>query len=175
MSIVSPMDSMVPHYPQTGGPPDKGLISDATGTMFAETPAPGKSIQDQLNALSENIQNQLNALGGSISNIATILEDNTYRIVYDANGGEGAPVDNNLYFTGGAAFVIDDPAPTREGYEFLGYALTSDAAEPVEITQIPIIESLLSEIAPDHVITLYAVWEEVESDGEGGSDSGSDK
>lgn len=161
MSIVSPMDSMVPHYPQTGGPPDKGLISDATGTMFAETPAPGESVQDQINALA----NQLNALGGSIANVAATLTDSTYRIVYDANGGEGAPVDNNLYFMGGTAPVIDDPVPTREGYEFLGYAFTSDAVEPAEISGgIPIIESALSEIAIDHIITLYAVWEAAEPD-----------
>lgn len=153
MSIVSPMDSMVPHYPQTGGPPDKGLISDATGTMFAETPAPGESVQDQINALSM-----------TISNFAAVLADSTYRIVYDANGGEGAPVDDNLYFMGGIILVINDPVPTREGYEFLGYAFTSDAAEPAELSGIPVIESLLSEIAPDHVITLYAVWAETEPD-----------
>ena len=144
------MDSMVPHYPQTGGPPDKGLISDATGTMFAETPAPGESIQDQVNALSM-----------TVSNFAAVLADSTYRIVYDANGGEGAPVDNNLYFMGGAAPILPLPLPTREGYAFLGYALTSDAAEPVDFSgSIPIIGALLSEIAPDHVITLYAVWSE---------------
>lgn len=161
MSIVSPMDSMVPHYPQTGGPPDKGLISDATGTMFAETPAPGISIQDQVDALSAKTQEQINALGESISNIATTLADSTYRIVYDANGGEGAPVDNSLYFMGGVAPILLSPLPTREGYTFLGYALTSDAAEPVDFSgSIPIIP----EIAPDHVITLYAVWSETEPD-----------
>lgn len=168
MSIVSPMDSMVPHYPQTGGPPDKGLISDATGTMFAETPAPGESIQDQLNALSAKTQEQINALSAQIANISTTLEGSTYRIVYDANGGEGAPVDSNLYFTGGAASIIDDPVPTREGYEFLGYALTSDALAPIEATEIPITDAL-SEIAPDHIVTFYAVWEATEP---GGEDSG---
>ena len=146
------MDSMVPHYPQTGGPPDKGLISDATGTMFAETPAPGESVQDQINALS-----------AKIAELATFLEGSTYRIVYDANGGEDAPVDNNFYFTGGTAPILPSSLSIREGYECLGYAFTSDAVTPTELTEIPI-EDMLSEIAPDHIITLYAVWEEVEAD-----------
>lgn len=146
------MDSMVPHYPQTGGPPDKGLISDAAGAMFAETPAPGESIQDQVNVLS-----------AQTADIATFLTERTYTVKYDANGGEGAPVDNNFYMIGDILFVIDDPVPTREGYEFLGYALTSDAATPAEMSTIPIV-SAISETFPDRVITFYAVWSETEPD-----------
>lgn len=151
MSIVSPMDSMVPHYPQTGGPPDKGLISDATGTMFAETPAPGESVQDQINALNV-----------TISDIITFLEERTYTIKYDANGGEGAPVDNNVYVVGDIAFIIDDPVPTREGYTLLGYNTIPDAATSMGTDKIPIV-SAISEVCPDHVIPLYAIWAEDES------------
>lgn len=151
MSIVSPMDSMVPHYPQTGGPPDKGLISDAAGAMFAETPAPGESIQDQVNALS-----------AQTADIATFLEERTYTIKYDANGGEGAPVDNNVYVVGDIAFVITDPAPTREGYNFLGYSPISDAATATDFSEgLPIV-SYFSGMFPDRVIMLYAVWAEAE-------------
>lgn len=150
MSIVSPMDSMVPHYPQAGGPPDKGLISDAAGTMFAETPDPGISIQDQINAL-----------GVTISDIVTFLEERTYTVKYDANGGEGAPVDNNAYIVGDVLLITDDPTPTREGYAFLGYNITPDATTSMGTFQFPIV-SAISEMFPDRVIKFYAVWEETE-------------
>ena len=70
-------------------------------------------------------------------------------VTYDANGGTGAPEsqsvmpDENLVITG--------TVPTRDGYSFMGWALTQDATEAA--------------YQPDGVFkakantTLYAVWQ----------------
>ena len=72
-----------------------------------------------------------------------------YLIAYNANGGGNAPSDQIKQE--GEALTLTDKIPDREGYSFLGWALTPDAAEP---TYQP--SSVWSE---EREATLYAVWE----------------
>ena len=72
-----------------------------------------------------------------------------YLIAYDANGGGNAPSDQIKQE--GEALTLTDKIPDREGYSFLGWALTPDAAEP---TYQP--SSMWSE---EREATLYAVWD----------------
>lgn len=77
---------------------------------------------------------------------------NTYVVRYNANGGTSGSVtsQNRTYDT---AMTIDSNAvPTRQYYNFLGWATTSTATVPEYTTTLPA-STLTSEI------TLYAVWE----------------
>lgn len=88
-----------------------------------------------------------------------IEPDTTYTLTYDANSGSGAPdaqaESNN---TGSAKFTVSSDKPTREGYEFKGWA---DNANATEATYQGGDEITLSKDAPDK--TIYAVWEKIES------------
>ena len=73
----------------------------------------------------------------------------TYEITYDANGGENAPATE--YKTYGVIYYLTTEQPTREGYNFLGWAKTATAS--------------LASYAPgakyttNAKTTFYAVWE----------------
>ncbi len=71
-----------------------------------------------------------------------------YKVTYDATGGTGAP--ETEYFLDSYT-VNTDTVPTREGYEFLGWALKNGSINCVtEITG-----------TPGSDITLYASWENI--------------
>ena len=72
----------------------------------------------------------------------------TYTIVYDSNGGSGAPNQQTKHL--GESIIVSSVIPTREGYTFLGWATTSDATD-VEY-------SSGATFAVDADTTLYAVW-----------------
>ncbi len=71
-----------------------------------------------------------------------------YDVCYHANGGDGAPVNQTAEI--GAELVLDADAPIRNGYEFLGWALTPDADHA---TYQP-----GGAVIGDNSIDLYAVW-----------------
>ena len=75
----------------------------------------------------------------------------TYRVVYDANGGTGAWIDNEL--PAGSSYTVRDPAQigvTRPGYDFIGWNTRPDGTgnqyEPGD------------QITINGDITLYAQW-----------------
>lgn len=74
-----------------------------------------------------------------------------FSVVYNANGGSGAPVDANIYQANTSATVSSD-SPLRPGYTFLGWAKkqTSSAAEFVGGETVTL---------ADKDLVLYAVWE----------------
>ncbi len=80
----------------------------------------------------------------------TVIGDGSYTVSYNANGGSGAP--SEQIKTEGKPLTISKDIPNREGYTFLGWATSADAAE--------------AEYQPgdsyteDADITLYAVWKE---------------
>ncbi len=77
--------------------------------------------------------------------VTTITIDTVH---YDANGGEGAPARQSKY--DGEAITLRTEVPTREGYTFLGWALSATATE---VDYQPG-ESFNSATG----VTLYAVW-----------------
>ena len=73
-----------------------------------------------------------------------------FSVVYNANGGSGAPVDANIYQANTSATVSSD-SPLRPGYTFLGWTKkqTSSAAEFVGGETVTL---------EDKDLVLYAVW-----------------
>lgn len=87
---------------------------------------------------------------------ATYKEDIT-KLHYDANGGENAPEDQDMLYS--EAEYISSNQPTRDGYEFCGWADTIEKANAGTIDYLP--EALYKDekvLKPD--ATLYAVWTE---------------
>lgn len=66
-------------------------------------------------------------------------------VKYDANGGTGAPADDQV--TKGESTTISTTAPTRDGYDFAGWTLTKDGDDVVSGTY-----------TPSANVTLYAKW-----------------
>ncbi len=81
-----------------------------------------------------------------IENIYVPSSSEYYTVTYDANGGKGAPSSNSAY----VEIKLSNTKPTRDGYEFLGWAKSSTATtaqyQPGET------------ISPGKSLTLYAVW-----------------
>ncbi len=75
----------------------------------------------------------------------------TYEIIYDANGGEGAP--SNQTKEQGVNLTLSTIKPTKEGYTFIGWSTNRTATTA---TYQPGDEYEL-----DTDITLYAVWEKI--------------
>ena len=75
---------------------------------------------------------------------------NTYSIVYDANGGTGAP--DAQIKKHGVAISLSAVIPIKAGYVFLGWAKTSTAKNPTYYAN--------SIYTTDANLKLYAVWRE---------------
>ncbi|WP_186565770.1 InlB B-repeat-containing protein [Lawsonibacter celer] len=78
---------------------------------------------------------------------------NSYKVVFNANGGEGEMADQS--FTYDAAQALSDNAFTREGYKFVGWSLSSGGTA-VNFVDEQNVQNLTAE--PDGEVTLYAVW-----------------
>ena len=78
-----------------------------------------------------------------------VWEINTYSIVYDANGGDGAP--DEQVKTYGESLEIAEDRPVKNGYNFLGWSEDANAAT-AEYTAGDYLEE-------NRGFTLYAVWE----------------
>jgi len=79
-----------------------------------------------------------------------------YVLTYDANGGSGAPTKQT--YTGpetSHTFTTSSASPTRSGYTFLGWSLSSTATSP---SYQPGGSITLESASPEK--TLYAVWKE---------------
>ena len=53
---------------------------------------------------------------------------NTYTITYSANGGSGAPSSQNYTYSNSGTITLSSTKPTRAGYTFLGWSLSSSAS-----------------------------------------------
>ena len=83
-----------------------------------------------------------------------IFTPNTYDVTFDADGGEFA--DNSTVTTVPSVFdsaIVTPADPTRTGYEFQGWALTSGG------TVIDDLDDLSVETSEDEPLVYYAVWE----------------
>ncbi len=74
----------------------------------------------------------------------------TYTVSYNANGGTGAPASQTK--TEGVSLKLSSGVPTREGYDFAGWATSPNATaalyQPGDLYDV------------DADVTLYAVWTE---------------
>lgn len=78
-----------------------------------------------------------------------VWKANTYDVIYDANGGTGAPAKQTK--THGTALTLSNTKPTRKNYTFLGWGV-SPSATTVSYAAGAKYES-------NSAITLYAIWE----------------
>ncbi len=86
--------------------------------------------------------------------VEAMYEETRYTVSYNANGGTGSvPTDSNAYATGDSVTVLFDPAPTRDGYSFLGWSTDQDATAPMYSAN----GTASFAIAAD--TTLFAVWD----------------
>ena len=81
--------------------------------------------------------------------LTAIWESATYTIIYDANGGTGKPDGESKTVNGGGAITLSTSIPNREGYDFLGWAISSTASEALYQP---------GSTYPGGTATLYAVW-----------------
>ena len=106
-------------------------------------------------ALESVLPMPIGAEGQVVTLYAVWREDDTFTVTYDANGGVGRPVDDNLYLTGATVNVMFSPLPTRNDYVFLGWAQDSTAITPDYTTDRASFEM------GDANVTLYAVWQRI--------------
>ena len=98
--------------------------------------------------------------GGGVLNIASAFSGTVYVspvwkkadyvVTYKANGGTGAPAAQTK--KAGKSVTLSKTKPTREGYEFLGWAKKSTATSP-DAAYAP-----GATYKTDASLTLYAVW-----------------
>ena len=77
---------------------------------------------------------------------------NTYTITYNANGGSGAPAAQSYTYATSGTINLSSTRPTRSGYTFLGWSLSSTATSPSYSAGQAWSRSNASNY------TLYAVW-----------------
>lgn len=77
----------------------------------------------------------------------------TYTITYNANGGTGAPTSQSYQYASTGSINLSNVAPTRVGYNFLGWSLSSTATVRTYYSGQAWLRSNTSNY------TLYAVWE----------------
>lgn len=122
---------------------------------------------------SQTITN-LTEENGVIIDLYAVWQPITYEIKFDSNGGTAGTMDN-LQMTFDVPKNLSKNTYTREGYTFLGWAMTSNAgsikyADEAEVNNLSATQ--------DDVITVYAVWKAntytIHYDANGGSGSMSD-
>ena len=70
----------------------------------------------------------------------------THTLTYDSNGGTGTSPKDAQHTSGSIVTVLASPSPTRSGYSFGGWSLTSTGVAVTSFTM------------PANIPTLYAKW-----------------
>lgn len=117
------------------------MSADATTVTYAD----GQRITTGLTTINND----------SVNLFAVWAPNDTYRVVYDPNGGSGSPKDNNSYYEGNTV-SINFATPTRPGYQFSGWSKEADTVVPI-YTQT----GTTSFEMGDENVTLYAVWKPI--------------
>lgn len=103
--------------------------------------------------------------GLTTENGATVMlypvwaDNDTYRVIYNPNGGVGVVSDTASYVTGADVTVNFTSVPTRTGYKFAGWATTSNATEA---TYTSTSGGTTSFKMGTNDVTLYAVWNPIQ-------------
>lgn len=90
-------------------------------------------------------------VGNMVLDLYAVWEEiaaTTYTVMYDANGGQGAPA--SQVKTHDVALTLSSTVPTRDGYRFLGWGVSKDA----QVT----VYSPGSIYGINASLSLYAVW-----------------
>ena len=77
----------------------------------------------------------------------------TYTVSYNANGGNNAPATQTKTY--GVTLSLSTTIPTREGYQFLGWGMSSDATTATY--------GAGGNYTSNSSVTLYAVWVQVQT------------
>ncbi len=114
------------------------------------------------------------AKAGEKLTLYAIWSPNTYKVIYDANGGSGDTIEpsDHVYDT---VTVLKANTYTRTGYTFIGWS-TKEGAKTAEYSDKQEVNIVPAKM--DDEITLYAVWQantyKVKYDANGGSGATSD-
>lgn len=114
--------------------------TSAGGTIFDQNDT--KLLPTNINSAIKN--------GNCSTTLYAIWTPKTYLVKYDANGGSGAPASQTKTY--GKNLSLSSVKPIREGYEFLGWAISSTASSAVYQPG--------SAYSANSAVTLYAVWKE---------------
>ena len=140
-------------------PAGTGMVP-ATQASAGYTPTVAYGLQSQLESSEQRVRptrtDQIFLINGDVAAVGlTNTFPDYYNVIYDANGGSGAPVDDTAYIEGETAVVMDKGEMTRPGYSFEGWNTEPDgegdaymAGDTLEI--------------PDDDVTLYAVWDAID-------------
>lgn len=97
---------------------------------------------------------------GLMPKLYAVWSENSYKVVYNANGGSGYIKNKTATYT--EKFALESSGFARDGYTFLGWS-TDASAETPTYTPGQVVSELTSN--NEDTITLYAVWlREVEED-----------
>lgn len=131
-------------------------ISDKTPTRTGYTFlgwATDKTATETEYAAGEKVKS-LTERDGETVTLYAVWATNDYGIVFDANGGSGAPEGiSGIKF--GEEVQISETEPTRTGYTFVGWARTADA-RTYEFKAGQTVKNLVS--GANGELKLYAVW-----------------
>lgn len=94
-------------------------------------------------------------IGGTCT-LYAVWKANTYTITYNANGGSGAPASHSYTYATSGSTKLSSTVPTRTGYVFLGWSLSSTA------TSASYAAGQNWNLSNASNYTLYAVWVQTE-------------
>ena len=118
-------------------------LFDQTYTYNRGTSALKRSVAAKLNGIDR--------VGASLDMTAsttyTIPALDSYTIKYDANGGTGAPSNQTVYYS--KTITLSSTKPTRNGYTFQGWAITSGGSVAYQPG---------ASYSRYYNTTLYAIW-----------------
>lgn len=112
--------------------------SASGGTVFDQNDA--KLVPSSINSSIKN--------GNCSTTLYAIWTPKTYSVKFDANGGGGAPSAQTKTY--GKNLTLSSTKPTRNGYNFLGWATSKTAASAAY--------QPVSSYTANSAVTLYAVW-----------------
>lgn len=119
----------------------KGWGTTASGgTIFDQND--GTLVPTSINSAIKN--------GSCSTTLYAIWTPKNYSVKFDANGGSGAPASQAKTY--GKSLTLSSTKPTREGYEFLGWATSKTASNAAYQPG--------TSYTANSSVTLYAVWKE---------------
>lgn len=132
------------------------VSSNVTDFYTAYTPGTTYSISN-IKATTGHTYNGVSSgsLSGTLNSAASVVlkfTTNTYTITYNANGGSGAPSATSYTYASSGSTNLSSTIPTRTGYTFLGWSLSSTA------TVASYSAGQAWALSNDSNYTLYAVW-----------------
>lgn len=111
---------------------------------------PGHNFQGWSTANDSSVEYAAGATysGNAALTLYAVWKANTYTVSYNANGGSGAPSSQTKTY--GVNLTLSSTKPTRENYDFKGWATSSNGA---------VVYSAGGSYTSNAAVTLYAVWE----------------